>query len=83
MELGIELLEQGRAILFSGLAKLRLPLDELEEVASGLAKEFRSVNGEIEDMMSGKGPKKSTTRPANEDESARYVDNCGGRSFTN
>ena len=52
-ELGIELLERGRAILFSALGKLRMPMDKLEEVDSELAEEFRKLNDQLQGIVSG------------------------------
>lgn len=46
--LAVELLEQGRGILFAQLGRYRTPLDELRAVDGDLASEFAAISSQLE-----------------------------------
>ncbi|KAG8889120.1 hypothetical protein FRB98_005735 [Tulasnella sp. 332] len=48
LELAVQVLEQGRGIMFNQLQNYRTPLDELEEVNEKLANHFRTLSFRIE-----------------------------------
>ncbi|KAI0246751.1 TPR-like protein [Lactifluus subvellereus] len=50
-EEAIEMLEQGRALLWSGMRSLRTPLDHLHEVDKSLADEFTEISQVLETII--------------------------------
>ncbi|KAI0251967.1 CHAT domain-containing protein [Lactifluus subvellereus] len=50
-EEAIEMLEQGRALLWSGMRSLRTPLDHLHEVDKSLADEFTKISQALEAII--------------------------------
>ncbi|KAI0252093.1 TPR-like protein [Lactifluus subvellereus] len=50
-EEAIEMLEQGRALLWSGMRSLRTPLDHLHEVDKSLADEFTEISQALETII--------------------------------
>ena len=50
-EEAIEMLEQGRALLWSGMRSLRTPLDHLHEVDKSLADEFTEISQALEAII--------------------------------
>ncbi|KAI0252091.1 CHAT domain-containing protein [Lactifluus subvellereus] len=50
-EEAIEMLEQGRALLWSGMRSLRTPLDHLHEVDNSLADEFTEISQALETII--------------------------------
>ncbi|KAI0251109.1 CHAT domain-containing protein [Lactifluus subvellereus] len=50
-EEAVEMLEQGRALLWSGMRSLRTPLDHLHEVGNSLADEFTEISQALEAII--------------------------------
>jgi hypothetical protein len=48
LELALELLEQGRSMLLTQAGRYRTPVEDLERVNAGLAKEFRMISARME-----------------------------------
>ncbi|KAL5523186.1 hypothetical protein ACEPAF_1453 [Sanghuangporus sanghuang] len=55
----VEFLEQGRALLWSQIRGLRIPLDQLSEVNKGLAERFDGCSRRLETLIASSGSRKS------------------------
>jgi len=56
LEAAVELLDQGRAILWSKMEDYRYPLDQLRQVDVQLADQFANVSAQLLALSSGSGP---------------------------
>ena len=56
LENAIEILERGRALLWSGMCHLRAPIDQLLEVDPDLGHKFRAVNRDLEELTKSTPP---------------------------
>ncbi|KAI0246749.1 CHAT domain-containing protein [Lactifluus subvellereus] len=67
-EEAIEMLEQGRALLWSGMRSLRTPLDHLHEVDKSLADEFTQISQALEAIITTTHVRDFVQTPAGTDE---------------
>ena len=68
-EEAIEMLEQGRALLWSGMRSLRTPLEHLHEVDKSLADEFTKVSQALEAIITTAGDVVQTPVDTDDDDS--------------
>ncbi|KAI0246757.1 CHAT domain-containing protein [Lactifluus subvellereus] len=67
-EEAIEMLEQGRALLWSGMRSLRTPLDHLHEVDKSLADEFTEISQALETTITTTHVRDFVQTPAGTDD---------------
>ncbi|KAI0252174.1 TPR-like protein [Lactifluus subvellereus] len=67
-EEAIEMLEQGRALLWSGMRSLRTPLEHLHEVENSLADEFAEISQALEAIITTTGVRDFVQTPAGTDD---------------
>ncbi|KAI0252002.1 TPR-like protein [Lactifluus subvellereus] len=67
-EEAIEMLEQGRALLWSGMRSLRTPLDRLHEVDKSLADEFTEISQALEAIITTTHVRDFVQTPAGTDD---------------
>ncbi|KAI0252181.1 CHAT domain-containing protein [Lactifluus subvellereus] len=67
-EEAIEMLEQGRALLWSGMRSLRTPLEHLHEVENSLADEFAEISQALEAIITTTGVRDIVQTPAGTDD---------------
>ncbi|KAI0252160.1 TPR-like protein [Lactifluus subvellereus] len=67
-EEAIEMLEQGRVLLWSGMRSLRTPLEHLHEVENSLADEFAEISQALEAIITTTGVRDFLQTPAGMDD---------------
>ncbi|EJC97708.1 TPR-like protein [Fomitiporia mediterranea MF3/22] len=81
LEQAVEILDQGRGLLWSQLRGLRSPLDQLAETNEGLAKRFRTVSRRLEDLAISHEALVPVSTINRGDRSHRLDGELGWRSF--
>jgi tetratricopeptide (TPR) repeat protein len=72
LETAVELLEQGRSILWSRLSGYRRPLDKLREFDGELAKEFEKISRQLESTAVSFAVPEGELGTSTEDEAQKY-----------